>query len=94
MIHSCFLEREPIYPTLTSGYRKEYYLLHRNTLLLKQKNYNERHKKRIQYYKSLWFQRHKNRLRKKHGFVRKNITKPKDIINTEIIKKNITLTFD
>ena len=94
MIHSCYRKTEPNYYSKTPGYRKEYYQLHREKLLNHQKNYNERHKKRIQYYKSIWFQRHKNRLRKKHGFVRKNITKPKDIINTEIIKKNITLTFD
>ena len=94
MIHSCYRKTEPNYYSKTPGYRKEYYQLHRDFLLLKQKNYNEEHKKRIKYIKSLWFQRHKDRLRKKHGFVRKNKTKPKDNINIEIIKKNITLTFD
>ena len=93
-INTCYKQTEPIYPSLTSGYNHEYYLTHKEILNKKSKQYYQDHKKRIQYIKSLWFQKSKNRLRKKHGFIRTYNTKPKDNINTEIIRKNITLTFD
>ena len=95
-IYPCYREKQlsSNYFSKTAGYRKEYYRLHREKLLNHQKKYYQDHKKRIQYVKSLWFQKNKDRLRKKHGFVRKNKTKPKDNTNTEIIKKNIILTFD
>ncbi len=95
-IYPCYRERQlsSNYFSKTAGYRKEYYRLHRDILNDRSKKYYQDHKKRIQYVKSLWFQKNKDRLRKKHGFVRKNKTKPKDNTNTEIIKKNIILTFD
>ena len=93
-INPCYRENEPIYPSLTAGYRKEYYILHRNIILDRNKEYYKTHKKRLQYLKKIWFQKNKERLRIKWGYKRRNITKPKDIINTEIIRKNIILTFD
>jgi len=93
-INNCYKKNETKFHSRTPGYRKEYYREHREKLLNHQKKYYQDHKKRIQYIKSLWFQKHKSRLRKKHGFIRKYNTKPKDNTNTEIIKKNIILSFD
>jgi len=93
-IHSCYRVNEPTYYSTTPGYRKEYYLLHREDLINRSKQYYQHHKKRMRQKKSIWFQKNKERLRKKHGFIRRYETKKKDIPITEIIKKNIILTFD
>lgn len=91
-IYKCYQNNDPIYHSLTAGYRREYYREHRAKLLNHQKKYYMDNKKRIQFIKSLWFQKNKERLRVKNGYKRRNKTKVKCF--TSILKKPIILSFD
>jgi hypothetical protein len=96
-IYKCYRERQlsSNYFSKTAGYRREYYIQHREKLLNHQKKYYQDHKKRIQYVKSLWFQKNKERLRIKNGYERRNKTKPiKNEFLTDIKHEKIILSFD
>ena len=95
-IYPCYREKElsSNYFSKTAGYRKEYYLAHREKLLNHQKKYYQDHKERIQYIKRLWFQKNKERLRIKWGYERRNNTKVKNECLTKIRNEEIILTFD
>lgn len=94
MIYKCYKRYETRYPSLTAGYRKEYYREHREKLLNQQKKYNNDNKQRIKYIKSLWFQKNKERLRLKNGYKRRNKTKVKTECLTDIRDEEIILSFD
>ena len=57
------------------SYSREYYLLHRKQYL----NYNKLHKDRLKKLKAIWFQKNKERLRKKWGYKTRYKTKNKSI---------------
>lgn len=95
MIHNCYKHTSLGYDTYSKNlYHKDYYSFNKMRIKYYQENYRNLNKIQLKKKKAIWFQLNKNRLRKKHGFIRTYNTKTKDIPNTEIIKKNITLTFD
>ena len=95
MIHNCYKNISLGHSTYSKNlYLKDYYSLNKIRIKYYQENYRNLNKIQLKKKKAIWFQANKERLRKKHGFIRRYETKQKDIPTTEIIKKNITLTFD
>ena len=94
-IHDCYKYKEPKL-NLTfdrQSYTKEYYSLHKQQYL----NYNKLHKERLKKLKAIWFQKNKERLRKKWGYKTRYKTKNKSISiypPTSISIKPIVIDFN
>jgi len=75
-INNCYKNTESNYLTFDKkGYAKDYYLANRSRYL----NYNRIHKERLKKLKAIWFQKNKERLRKKWGYKARYETKKKSI---------------
>jgi len=75
-IHDCYKNKKSNYLTIDKkSYAKEYYLANRSKYL----NYNKINKERLKKIKAIWFQKNKERLRKKWGYTARYKTKKKSI---------------
>ena len=79
-IHNCYKYGYKYYYSLDKrAYRREYYLRNKKRILRKQKEWNDAHKERQKRLKAIWFQKNKERLRIKWGYITRYETKNKPI---------------